>query len=61
MMGWSRTEVLWECRKEKKSFYHKYLEILLKQIENEGIKPESIDVSTFPGEKWQKYYPNYDT
>jgi hypothetical protein len=32
MMGWSRMEVLWECRKEKKEFYHKYLGILLKQI-----------------------------
>lgn len=53
-------EVLWQCRSEKRSLYRRHLEILLKQLPMEGIRPQAIDVSSFPLEKWQKYFPNYD-
>lgn len=59
-MGWSRVELLWECRPERKDFYRKHLSILLSQMKTEGIPPAGIDVSGFPKEKWQKYYPNYE-
>lgn len=60
MVGYSRMQVFWQCKPERKDFYRRHLEILLDQVANEGIPPEQIEVGSFPQEKWQKYFPNYD-